>query len=326
LNGSLAVALFFLLSGFILSYTYEGQLKKRSGFRRFWEARFARLWPVYAASLLFTSVVTWSHPSLPWMIATLSMVQAWDPIHYSMWGVWNFVCWTISAEAFFYLCFPWIQLRLEGMSRRTLLILCIGLLAIIVKLNLSAFVLGYGSRVWWLDIFPRPILRLPEFIVGMTMGSYFVRWVKKPHGESSQVLFIAPGVWTYSAFVMMVGLMCRDSGHWTSLVTVTFAALIFGLAAEETWFSRFLSHKMLLLGGSISYSVYLMQNPVKELVKMLAEAVHVESASIRMIMMAVLLICVSYGAFRLIEVPARDRLRAIFARLEAKQVSTRVSR
>jgi peptidoglycan/LPS O-acetylase OafA/YrhL len=28
LNGSLAVALFFLLSGFILSYTYEGQLKK----------------------------------------------------------------------------------------------------------------------------------------------------------------------------------------------------------------------------------------------------------------------------------------------------------
>ena len=123
LNGSLAVALFFLLSGFILSYTYQGQLQKPSGFRRFWEARFARIWPVYAASLLFTSAVSLSFPKPSWILPTLLMVQAWDPVHYAMWGAWNFVCWTISAEAFFYLCFPWIQILIERLTTRRLLLL-----------------------------------------------------------------------------------------------------------------------------------------------------------------------------------------------------------
>ena len=117
----------------------------------------------------------------------------------------------------------------------------------------------------------------------------------------------------------MVALMCRNSSHWTSLITVTFAALIFGLAAEETWFSRFLSTRLMILGGGISYSVYLMQDPVKDLVKVIAVASHVDSSLFRAAAMVVLLLGMSYGTFTLIEVPARDRLRAIFARLEARQ-------
>src|ERR1700679_4079883 len=55
-NGYLAVPLFFLLSGFILAYTYQGQIERRGDVRRFWEARFARIWPVYAVSLGFSSL------------------------------------------------------------------------------------------------------------------------------------------------------------------------------------------------------------------------------------------------------------------------------
>ena len=319
LNGSLAVALFFLLSGFILSYTYQGQLQKPSGFRRFWEARFARIWPVYAASLLFTSAVSLSFPKPSWILPTLLMVQAWDPVHYAMWGAWNFVCWTISAEAFFYLCFPWIQILIERLTTRRLLLLCGVLLTLIVGLNLSAFVLGYGSYIWWLDIFPRPLLRLPEFVVGMTMGCYFLQRRAASPSEATRPLLVAPGIWTYATIAAMVALMCRNSSHWTSLITVTFAALIFGLAAEETWFSRFLSTRLMILGGGISYSVYLMQDPVKDLVKVIAVASHVDSSLFRAAAMVVLLLGMSYGTFTLIEVPARDRLRAIFARLEARQ-------
>src|SRR5580704_9263285 len=61
-SGYLAVPLFFLLSGFILAYTYEGQIEEPGDHRRFWEARFARIWPVYAVSLLMASIPSFTFP------------------------------------------------------------------------------------------------------------------------------------------------------------------------------------------------------------------------------------------------------------------------
>ena len=52
LQGHLAVDFFFILSGFILSYTYvssEGAL--RGSRREFWVARIARVYPVYLLGL-----------------------------------------------------------------------------------------------------------------------------------------------------------------------------------------------------------------------------------------------------------------------------------
>jgi len=98
MSGYLAVPLFFLLSGFILAYTYEGQMEQRGDFRRFWEARFARIWPVYAISLLLSSVPGLVFPPLGVAVATLCMVQAWNPFNAGMAGAWNFVCWTLSVK------------------------------------------------------------------------------------------------------------------------------------------------------------------------------------------------------------------------------------
>src|SRR5260370_41928881 len=50
--GYVGVSLFFLLSGFILVYTYPGR-DVRAG--EFWRARFARIYPAYLFSLLVTA-------------------------------------------------------------------------------------------------------------------------------------------------------------------------------------------------------------------------------------------------------------------------------
>jgi peptidoglycan/LPS O-acetylase OafA/YrhL len=47
--GYIGVNLFFVLSGFILVYTYANTTVSP---RRFWQARFARIYPAYALSLL----------------------------------------------------------------------------------------------------------------------------------------------------------------------------------------------------------------------------------------------------------------------------------
>jgi peptidoglycan/LPS O-acetylase OafA/YrhL len=77
-NGYLAVNLFFILSGFILAYTYDGQIEGKTNRLHFWEARFARIYPVYFLSLV---LAFWFERGLSFgaRTAVLLMVQAWNP-------------------------------------------------------------------------------------------------------------------------------------------------------------------------------------------------------------------------------------------------------
>jgi peptidoglycan/LPS O-acetylase OafA/YrhL len=72
------VNLFFILSGFILAYTYDGQIEGKTNRLHFWEARFARIYPVYFLSLV---LAFWFERGLSFgaRTAVLLMVQAWNP-------------------------------------------------------------------------------------------------------------------------------------------------------------------------------------------------------------------------------------------------------
>src|SRR5580693_8234163 len=51
--GFASVSFFILLSGFVLAYNYSGRARAgQLDKKRFWEARFTRLYPVYLLSLL----------------------------------------------------------------------------------------------------------------------------------------------------------------------------------------------------------------------------------------------------------------------------------
>jgi peptidoglycan/LPS O-acetylase OafA/YrhL len=73
----MAVALYFLLSGFILVYTYEEQIAGARNRKHFWEARFARIYPVYLFSLV-PAYYFELRLNIKTQVAVLTMVQAWD--------------------------------------------------------------------------------------------------------------------------------------------------------------------------------------------------------------------------------------------------------
>lgn len=309
-SGYLAVPLFFLLSGFILAYTYAGQIGQAGAFRRFWEARFARIWPVYAVSLLMASVPSFKFPAAGAALATLCMVQAWSPWHPEMAGMWNMVCWTLSVEALFYVCFPWVQGWLERRRERGQLVWIAGMLAVCVGVNSASRTLGYVAEGWYRWT-PLPVLHLPEFLVGVGLGNLYLR-------RGAQA---GRGMLTYGAGLATVALLCCPAGRWTSVVVIAFAALLYGLAAESTMVSRLLSTKTMLLGGGISYSIYLVQMPVKAWVQGVAQRVGLRSEMVRFGVTAVALMGISLLLFRFVEDPARRVLRASFARLNAGQAS-----
>ncbi len=312
-SGYLAVPLFFLLSGFILAYTYEGQIEEPGDHRRFWEARFARIWPVYAVSLLMASIPSFTFPTPGAAIATICMVQAWNPFDPGMAGTWNFVCWTLSVEAVFYIVFPWYQTWLEERSSRTQLFTIAGMMLLCVAINSAGRTLGIKAEGVWRWI-PIPIPHLPEFFTGVGLGNYYLLRLKRNPGAK---VLPGNGLWTYASVFGSIALLCLPANRWTGVIVIAFAALLFGLAAEKTLLSRFLSTKLILLGGGISYSIYLVQIPVKTWVQLITAPMHLNSEAIRFLITATALIGVSLILFKAVEDPARKVLRGIFSRMEA---------
>jgi peptidoglycan/LPS O-acetylase OafA/YrhL len=322
MSGYLAVALFFLLSGFILAYTYAGQISGRGDSRRFWEARVARIWPVYVVSLLLTSAVHLGLPKPSYMLATLLMLQGWNPFDRAMWGAWNYVCWTLSVEAFFYVCFPRYQQWLETLASRIQLVIIAGLLALAVSINSGVYILGYPSH-GVLSRVPLPLIRLPEFLVGVGLGNYYLTLVSHKRPSFKGIGSYTQGLWTYPAALVTIALLCRARGPATSIVLIAFAALVYGLASERTLISRVLATKVMVFGGGISYSIYLLQAPVKDLVLSISDRLHIQSGTVRMLAMVVFLIALSAISFKMIEGPARHKLRSLFARLEQRRLLAR---
>jgi len=260
-NGYLAVCLFFLLSGFILSYTYAGEAFHGLARRKFWAARFARIYPVYLLSLLL--VLPFEIQGLTWTRAAsvLLMVQAWNPLHPELTGVWNYPAWSLSVEAFFYLCFPFIQSRLWGSSWRVLLLVAAFASLVCVVFHTPIQGLGLWDPVVTGKWLPLPLLRIPEFILGMVLGNVFVRY-----GSISRKATL-----TLLAVISSILILALPIGPWVSLAVLPFGLLIYSLASSENPVTSFLSHPVMILLGGASYSIYLLQVPARDWVRTISE-------------------------------------------------------
>lgn len=119
--GYVGVSLFFILSGFVLAWSYN----KNAGAKNFYLRRFARVYPLhlffYCVALLGLLLfgVSNSAGDLNPLSALLNLVllQAWVPSWEVIFSN-NAVSWSLSCEAFFYLMTPFVLNRLDGMRYR----------------------------------------------------------------------------------------------------------------------------------------------------------------------------------------------------------------
>ena len=301
-NGYLSVTFFFLLSGFILAYTYEGQIEGTGNRVRFWEARFARIYPVYLLSLMLSYWFTGRDLSLQKALAVLGMVQAWNPWDRQMSMAWNYPAWSLSAEAFFYICFPFILPRMSRRSTRTLhwlvvalLTDCVVVLASLKKWEASPFIANC----------PLPVLHLPEFLLGMALGLTFLR--SGSDRSSHRPLR------TYAAVVGLLVALSVPLGPWVSLVVLPFTVLAYELALGGSWLGRLLSSPTMVLLGGASYAVYLLQTPVRQWTHLLFSYVPAKLAGADVAFTALALVGFSIFVFLYWEEPLRKALRRWFA-------------
>jgi peptidoglycan/LPS O-acetylase OafA/YrhL len=248
-HGYLAVSLFFILSGFVLTYNY-GELSSRTPFFTFIRARLARLYPVYALALLLQLPIYWASATLGKTLAVVFLVQSWTVTPSEFPSAWNYPAWTLSIEMFFYLCFPFLLQSLRKIRSKTsaLWITCL------ISLAVSGAQAACAGRLsWFTTHVPLPLLRLPEFCLGMLLVDYSPK--KSFAGRLPMIVCI-------TAIALLLALNLH---RFVTLIIVPFAALIWLLANRPGLLQRTLGSKpMVLLGGS-SYAIYLLQEPLRRL-------------------------------------------------------------
>ena len=309
INGWTAVTLFFILSGFILSYTYSGQIARPGGKLRFWEARFARIYPVYLLALL----LSWpfrGNPGLGLSIAVFTMVQAWNPFHANYGGAWNSPAWTLSTEAFFYLLFPFFLPLLEKCSIRTLKYLAAAAILVVLFGHTMTPSADPLPRLTGL---PLPVFRFPEFLAGMALSLIFLRTPRR-----LRRLPLA-----YAAILATIIILMFVKGPWLSLLAIPLSVLIYELAAGDTLLVRLLGSKPFLLLGGASYAIYLLQEPVRSWTHFAVTGstdLRVATGGIDTFLSPVILVAFSIGVFLFWEEPTRKRLRSWFKRHSASRL------
>jgi peptidoglycan/LPS O-acetylase OafA/YrhL len=317
--GYIGVNLFFVLSGFILVYTYAGTGVSP---RRFWQARFARIYPAYSVSLLlsapffFFAVRHLEIPFLAWSkqhlvtacVLTLGLLQSWFP---QAALTWNAVCWSLSVEAFFYLVFPILLLwNREFTSRKlfwvvvlwSVVSLATAVLYIVVHPDgIDKINSGETTLLWKNVLSFNPLVRLPEFLVGVFAGRLFLSAKTRPALAAPLVLF---GIAVVLALVLLADRIPRPLIS-AGFLSPSFAAIIYGLALRPGW-AKFLKARALILLGDASYSLYLLHPTVISLV-----ADHLSSLhwALRATLAFLAAVAASFASYYFVEEPFRKLLR-----------------
>lgn len=265
--GYLGVTFFFVLSGFVLTWSMQPNLRIST----FYTRRFARIWPSHMVALLIAIPVFYTFAtepqhswvktvSVPVLLLSVILVQGFsrDPaILFSG----NPAAWTLSCEALFYALHPFLGRLLTRATLRGALIIAIVVVAVaFIYRGLSH--IGSGQ---WVEAVPIPFERIPEFALGMAIAWAFAQgWRPRLPAWLAWALFavIIGGLTVVPD--MQIPMLSDIAGFFMNeFATVACALLIVavasaGLAGRRSW----LAHPWMVTLGNWSFTFYLVHATV----------------------------------------------------------------
>ena len=316
--GFVSVSYFILLSGFVLGYNYNararaGELDKV----RFWEARFTRIYPIYLLSLLLSwGVLAREYSShthgMFWagVVLTPLMLQGWIP---AIATFLNTPAWTMSAEAFYYIIFPWLA-KWKRPERAVPHLLKMGGVWLLGMVPGALYMLfnpdgiahpdrwSYGHWLWALKY--TPWAHLASFIFGVMLAELDEIIDRK----SRLRLWLAVGGFAGIYGLLMLGPLVPYAILHDGLLMPLFACIVLGLAGENP-LARILGVKPLVFVGEASYCLYLLHFNLWNLIHDSHILDRLGVARFDPWLSYVLLIGLAIVALHFIEKPAQRKLR-----------------
>jgi peptidoglycan/LPS O-acetylase OafA/YrhL len=316
-NFGVLLEIFFVLSGFIISYIYAEKFADRTRydtFVKFIWARFSRLYPVHILTLALyvgTVAIKYVSPALAGMqtapffdeqnnaytlLTNILIIHAWG-LHHQL--SWNYLSWAVSAEFAAYLVFP-ILCLIIGHGR------WIGTLALIAAAFTGYFIFNhiYGD------------LNVPGYngavrcICGFSLGvalytlSPLMKRVPLSGIHLLQLLSAAAVVWGFAAADNQI------------LIIVAIAALVLATSENRGWL-----HPILLWGpfqsiGYMSFTIYMVHavagRALKPVAVYIPQLLNIGVTGwfpiVEMLVKMAFAVAVAYPVYRYFELPMRNRL------------------
>ncbi|BDX31991.1 acyltransferase [Mycobacterium antarcticum] len=325
--GAQGVDLFFILSGFVLTWNYLDRMgdswSTRSTMHFLW-LRLARVWPLYlftmhlaALWIVFTlNVGDFPSPEASTLTAVtylrqLFMVQLWFQPFFDG-SSWDGPAWSISAEWLAYLLFGLLVLAVFRIQRATR---ARGLLLLAVAVSLPPMLLLVGSG----GQFYTPWSWLPRIVLQFTAGALACAAVRKlrPTERAQR----GAGLASVLLLATIVGALYWFQAHPIpsirddfGLVGVLFMPLIVTLAIGSGTLPALLSTRALVYGGQVSFGLYMVHELVHTSwlwIMAQYEITMVPSINAKLVFVGLIVVAVVLAIllFHFVEEPARMWMR-----------------
>ena len=329
------VSFFFVLSGFILSYVYSGRMGS-IGLYKFYTSRFSKVWPPHILTFVLIMVLIPTNEG--WFIALLnaSLLQSAVPIP-AYYFSFNSVSWSISTELFFYAAFP---LLLAGLNKNW----HFKLVALLLLGGVGAYIIdrsgvNYYSPDKWTEFsahglaYISPLFRIQEFFMGMLLFKVF-DYIKGWKGFGfalctvlevlcvAGIVLLTQGIAEAIAY-SLIGIENNASGEFWAHCTlgVFFGLVVVCFAINKGLISQILRQRLFVVLGEISFSMYLIHQIVFRFygghIPMFES---LPKEAVFPVLLAIIL-ALSYGIWRFVELPAQAQLKNMFSKLGRKKES-----
>lgn len=311
---AVAVFFFFMLSGYILSYVY---LRGKSILdrKRFWVSRLARIYPLYIVTILFSvphlltarrqhfSAARAYLGTAATFITHALLLQHWIP----QLGALNYPSWSISAEAFFYLVFPWLGVYLW--RRSTQQAIALGTLWFVI--SWSVIVIGADWPRFNIVPHAMPLFELNLFVLGIVLGK--VHFAIKQNPQRNQRLR------NWGATLGVAALLALFAfTEWKAsipffpihdaMAAILFLILILAFASGSPFLEKLFTPTWLVVLGESSYGLYLIHAPLYAF--LLGCGLHPSHVFFLLYLCGA--IALSIVSFYFFETPARKRILRYF--------------
>lgn len=320
-EGFAGVTFFYVLSGFIISYSYHAQSAKRAySTGEFLFNRFARLYPVHLLTLgiaivAYVGIGNLSAMDGKTLAVNALLVQAYipDPLYYFSF---NGVAWSISAELFFYLAFIFLLVKL---NTRTLVAIAI-VMAVVIGWLIESPVQNSPIFNWIFYI--NPGFRLIDFIVGMLVFRLFIsgRFRLAPSDGSiaeigSLALLVVFGYIGLNGVSML--------WRFDLFYLLPMALVVWVFAHGHGAISKLISHRLFVMLGEASFSLYMIHQIVITMALRNFPVDINQASQVYFLIGATVLagIACSVAMYFLFERPVNNGLRKLWKARAAKRMS-----
>lgn len=305
-DGFIGVTLFFILSGFVLSYSYGQKIReKRITFKNYILSRVFRIYPLHLITLIIALPLVLYNFNIKSVIALLPnifLLQSYIPLE----GIYfsgNAPSWSISDEMFFYLCFPFLVL----ISSRKLV--CIFSALIIAQIFLLIFI--NDEKIIHAFIYISPFFRISDFLLGILIYRVFAKKSAFIDRHASLLQFFSISILTLfisAAYYFGIHLKFKFSIYYI----IPMALLILSIATRNGFLSKILHNKILIFLGESSFALYLIHQLVIRYITAINNKMHLFTTDTLVFLIFLISLGSSFILFLYFEKPMQSKLNKKF--------------